>query len=161
MVTVKKSILKLSAREERELRQVNAARRRARLTAENRASAVAGRWVRIRADLDARLVMLPDVEHQSPSASAIPKMSPLARKNIAVFERDNFTCRDCRKTFEHPEPYFGKPIAGLTRGHIVPAAQGGLATVENLIAQCVECNQALGNNIWGGNFLPHHERVAG
>jgi 5-methylcytosine-specific restriction endonuclease McrA len=72
---------------------------------------------------------------------------------MAVFERDDFTCRDCCKEFDHPEPYYGEPIPGLTRGHIIPAAQGGTAGIDNLIAQCQPCNQALGNQVWNPDAL--------
>lgn len=163
-MTSKKSIFKLSAREEREVRELAAAKRRSRLLAENQESARASRWDDLRARLDADLVLVDDVSAPwtvaafyvapTPTPHAPPKKtSPIQRKNIAVYGRDNFTCRDCFKEFDHPEPYNGEPIPGLTKGHIIPDAQGGPATVENLIAQCGECNQALGNNVWNPDVL--------
>lgn len=181
----KKSIFKLSRREEREYRQVQAAKRRNRLTAENRASEKADRWAELRARLDAQLVLFnendrwlrfsvsvrvdPDYCGVAAARNDKPrrlkrnskKLTAQARKNMAVFERDNFTCRDCFKEFDHPEPYRGETIPGLTRGHIIPAAQGGTTATVNLIAQCQPCNQALGNQVWDPGVLTVPEWMGG
>ncbi|MET1083592.1 MAG: HNH endonuclease [Burkholderiales bacterium] len=155
-MTSKKSILKLSAREERELREAEAARHRRHRPSRSRAKqASSTRWELLVAWLDANLVITDDRANWatvnigvSPLGRKVARMDIYARKNRAVFERDNFTCRDCLQEFDHPEPYWGETIPGLTRGHIIPHAQGGPNVVANLIAQCQPCNQALGNNIW-------------
>lgn len=50
----------------------------------------------------------------------------------AVFERDNFTCKECgaRQMLE-PD-------------HVVPASRGGLTTMGNLQTLCRRCNQRKG-----------------
>lgn len=156
--TAGRIIFKLSAREERELREMEAARNKSRRYArQSRGS----RWDRMRARLDANLVLFAEASRWRGFTSTDPVTTPsatrkiglLARKNKAVFERDNFTCRDCYQQFDHPEPYQGEPIPGLTRGHIIPDSMGGTAAINNLIAQCVPCNSALGNQVWNPNIL--------
>lgn len=66
-----------------------------------------------------------------------------------VFLRDEFTCQDCGKKFEQPKTYSGRyGIKGLTLGHIIPRCLRGHFTPDNLSAQCEECNDKLGNQIW-------------
>lgn len=73
-----------------------------------------------------------------------------ARHRRSVYGRDGFACRDCGRTFDHPEPYNGEPIDGLTLGHIVPKSIGGRRNVGNLITQCLPCNEDLADRIWLG-----------
>lgn len=71
-----------------------------------------------------------------------------ARIRYGVFVRDGFACRDCDRQFDHPEPYKGQGIEGLTLGHIIPRSKGGRQTVSNLVAQCECCNKELGDREW-------------
>lgn len=76
------------------------------------------------------------------------KTTKSTRLRRIVFVRDGFSCLDCKQVFETPEDWNGENIKGLTLGHIIPKAQGGSRTPENLGAQCEKCNRKLGNNIW-------------
>lgn len=52
-----------------------------------------------------------------------------------VFTRDDFTCQYCG---ERP------PRSQLNLDHVVPRAQGGRTTWENVVASCVTCNRRKG-----------------
>lgn len=56
--------------------------------------------------------------------------------NRALFERDNFQCLYCGKSFSS---------AQLTRDHILPSSRGGRDAWENVVAACRRCNQHKGN----------------
>jgi len=66
------------------------------------------------------------------SEEAIPRRSTGKRLRFEVFKRDYFTCRYCGA-----QP----PQVVLVIDHIVPVAQGGPSTPENLITACEACNQ--------------------
>jgi 5-methylcytosine-specific restriction endonuclease McrA len=51
------------------------------------------------------------------------------RRNI--FARDNNQCQYCGKRF---------PTSELSLDHIVPRSQGGLASWENIVCACIDCN---------------------
>ena len=53
-----------------------------------------------------------------------------SRANIYV--RDNYTCQYCAQRFE-PE--------NLTFDHVVPVAQGGRRSWDNIVTACVSCNR--------------------
>lgn len=55
---------------------------------------------------------------------------PFTRANI--YSRDDYTCQYCGEPFE-PED--------LTFDHVVPAAQGGRRSWENIVTACVPCNK--------------------
>jgi 5-methylcytosine-specific restriction endonuclease McrA len=62
------------------------------------------------------------------------RIPPTVRK--AVYERDDFTCKDCGTK--------GKP--GRTRGsiqayHLLPLREGGEHTLDNLITVCYSCRK--------------------
>lgn len=66
-----------------------------------------------------------------------------------VFIRDHFQCQGCGKQFEEPEYYNGlRGIPGLTLGHVIPKMLGGKFIPVNLRAQCIPCQEKLGNRIW-------------
>lgn len=54
-----------------------------------------------------------------------------ARKRIAVFRRDAYTCQTCGRVTSRPEC-----------DHIVPLAQHGTDCMENLQTLCAECHRA-------------------
>lgn len=66
----------------------------------------------------------------------------------ACFKRDKWTCVDCG--------YVGRPKAGdLNADHIVPRAEGGEDTLENLATRCIPCHEpktrsesTRGRNAW-------------
>ena len=60
------------------------------------------------------------------------------RQNL--FERDNFTCQYCAKTF---------PPRNLNLDHVIPRDRGGRTTWENIVTSCLACNSRKGNR------LPH------
>lgn len=53
-----------------------------------------------------------------------------------IYERDGYTCQYCAQPFE-PED--------LTFDHVVPVAQGGLRSWENIVTCCVACNREKDN----------------
>lgn len=88
------------------------------------------------------------VDLPEPSGVLGPGQKRIRNLRIFVYNRDGFTCRDCKRVFERPKPYLGEIIEGLTLGHIIPKSQGGRRTRKNLIAQCRKCNNKLGNRVW-------------
>lgn len=64
------------------------------------------------------------------------KRRETAMKRARIYIRDRFRCQYCG---EH------KGAADLTLDHILPRAQGGETTSQNLVAACVKCNQRKGN----------------
>jgi 5-methylcytosine-specific restriction endonuclease McrA len=65
----------------------------------------------------------------------VPKRKrPLSRQNVLV--RDSNTCQYCGKKFEPRK---------LTMDHVMPKAQGGKNSWENLVAACHPCNHKKGN----------------
>lgn len=55
---------------------------------------------------------------------------------VNVFGRDQFTCQYCK----------GQPgTPSLTYDHVIPRAQGGKTTWENIATACLECNAKKGN----------------
>jgi 5-methylcytosine-specific restriction endonuclease McrA len=59
---------------------------------------------------------------------------PFTRANI--YARDAFTCQYCARPFE-PED--------LTFDHVVPSAQGGRRSWDNIVTCCVPCNKTKAN----------------
>jgi len=57
------------------------------------------------------------------------RIRTLSRKNILI--RDGFVCQYCREKFLSSE---------LELEHVIPRAQGGQSTWENLVAACRDCN---------------------
>lgn len=53
-----------------------------------------------------------------------------------IYERDDYTCQYCSTRYE-PED--------LTFDHVVPVAQGGRRSWENIVAACVSCNKKKDN----------------
>lgn len=60
---------------------------------------------------------------------------PSKRLKALVLQRDNFKCRTCGKSSNE---------VVLEAGHIVPVSKGGKTILENLIAQCLDCNRGFG-----------------
>ncbi len=52
-----------------------------------------------------------------------------------IFRRDRYTCQYCERT---------PPRSQLNLDHVVPRAQGGLTTWENVVCSCVSCNRKKG-----------------
>lgn len=59
---------------------------------------------------------------------------PFTRANI--YARDGHRCQYCGREFETED---------LTFDHVVPAAQGGRRTWENIVTACVRCNSSKDN----------------
>ena len=57
-------------------------------------------------------------------------------KRARIYIRDNYRCQYCG---------INKLAKDLTLDHILPRAQGGESTPQNLVAACVKCNQRKGN----------------
>ncbi len=58
---------------------------------------------------------------------------PFTRSNI--YARDEFTCQYCGGEFESED---------LTFDHVIPSAQGGRRTWDNIVTACIECNRKKG-----------------
>ena len=56
----------------------------------------------------------------------------------AVFERDNYTCQYCGRSYEE---------ADLEIEHIIPISKGGNNDIRNLATACRACNRAKGTKI--------------
>jgi len=56
---------------------------------------------------------------------------PVKFTRLNIFTRDGWKCQYCGEKFESEE---------LTFDHVVPVAQGGKKTWENIATACVECN---------------------
>jgi len=52
-----------------------------------------------------------------------------------IFARDKSTCQYCGRRFSRPE---------LNLDHVIPRAQGGTSTWENVVCSCHECNRRKG-----------------
>lgn len=80
-------------------------------------------------------VRSPNHEFKLPSVIALrefippPKKAPFTRFN--VFLRDEFRCQYCGEKF---------PASELTFEHVLPRAQGGKTTWENILSACGKCN---------------------
>lgn len=59
-----------------------------------------------------------------------------AMKRMRIYIRDKYRCQYCGGKFHASE---------LTLDHILPRAQGGESTPQNLVTACIECNQRKGN----------------
>jgi len=53
-----------------------------------------------------------------------------------IYTRDHYTCQYCAQPFEPEE---------LTFDHVVPVAQGGRRSWENIVTSCVSCNRRKDN----------------
>jgi 5-methylcytosine-specific restriction endonuclease McrA len=58
---------------------------------------------------------------------------PFSRANI--YARDDYSCQYCGQRF---------PPVDLTFDHVIPVAQGGRKTWENIVTSCVSCNRTKG-----------------
>jgi 5-methylcytosine-specific restriction endonuclease McrA len=56
-----------------------------------------------------------------------------------VLERDNFTCRYCGQS---------APNVVLEADHVIPVADGGDDSMENLVTACRSCNQGKEYSMW-------------
>lgn len=56
--------------------------------------------------------------------------------NVALFERDNFTCCYCGGVFSSVD---------LTRDHVIPKSRGGANNWTNCVTACHSCNSRKGN----------------
>lgn len=63
-----------------------------------------------------------------------PRRIRLTRRN--VYARDNNTCQYCGKKFKSED---------LNLDHVVPKAQGGTNTWENIVCSCITCNSKKGS----------------
>lgn len=57
-------------------------------------------------------------------------------RRAQIYMRDGYRCQYCGEA---------KSASALTLDHILPRAQGGLSTPENLVAACEKCNGRKGN----------------
>ncbi len=63
---------------------------------------------------------------------------------LNLFERDNYTCQYCRKTYSQKE---------LNLDHVIPRERGGKTTWENIVTSCLRCNSRKRNR------LPHEANM--
>ena len=90
-----------------------------------------------------RVLRSPSAEFRVPSVVRLRTYVNIRRrrqtsgmKRLRIFVRDRFTCQYCGQ----------KRAAGeLTLDHIIPRAQSGRSTPENLATACVACNTRKGN----------------
>jgi 5-methylcytosine-specific restriction endonuclease McrA len=58
----------------------------------------------------------------------------------SLFERDNYCCQYCNKTFDPKK---------LNMDHVIPRDRGGKTSWENIVTSCISCNSRKANR------LPH------
>jgi 5-methylcytosine-specific restriction endonuclease McrA len=61
----------------------------------------------------------------------IKRRAPVKFTRLNIFTRDQFKCQYCGNQFASED---------LTFDHVVPVAQGGKKSWENIVSACVECN---------------------
>ncbi|WP_428261700.1 HNH endonuclease [Haliangium sp.] len=61
---------------------------------------------------------------------------PVKFSRVNIYARDKYRCQYCGDK---------APIADLTYDHVVPRAQGGKTTWENIVTCCYECNREKGS----------------
>lgn len=80
-------------------------------------------------------------EYRPPSVVVVKKFVRQAQtvrfNRMNLFIRDNFTCQYCGKCL---------PSGELTFDHVVPRADGGRTSWENIVAACVPCNARKGSS---------------
>lgn len=64
------------------------------------------------------------------------RKSSLKFSRLNVATRDGFCCQYCGVKF---------PLRDLTKDHVVPRAQGGRTTWDNIVMACRHCNERKGN----------------
>ncbi len=62
-----------------------------------------------------------------------------------VLERNGYTCQMCALAADDPDPFHPGLKVRLTMGHIIDKSKGGKDTLENLRANCSNCNEGLQN----------------
>lgn len=90
-------------------------------------------------NVDGRLVHSINLAYPVPSIVRLRYFVRIRRKEISltkknIIKRDNHTCQYC-----------GKKAGMMTTDHIIPRAQGGSDSWENLVCACLECNNRKGN----------------
>lgn len=73
---------------------------------------------------------MPAVVRQRKASAVRPKRPAFSRAHVLL--RDQFTCQYCA---ERKEPQ------ALNMDHVVPRAQGGKTSWENIVTSCYPCNQ--------------------
>lgn len=61
----------------------------------------------------------------------IRRRAPVKFTRLNIFTRDGFTCQYCAEKFDTEE---------LTFDHVVPVAQGGKKSWDNIVTACIDCN---------------------
>lgn len=82
-------------------------------------------------------ISIPELALAIAIEKARPKPSVWARLRTQVFERDSYTCRYCGIADSIC-------IESMHCDHVVPASQGGPATLENLATACPDCSARKG-----------------
>lgn len=80
-------------------------------------------------------------------------MSPAVPPRIrtAILERDDWTCRYCATKPEPMwewHPFTSRWMCNMHVDHIIPRAQGGETTMDNLAACCAACNLRKYDRFW-------------
>ena len=90
-----------------------------------------------------KVLRSPSTEFRVPSVVRLKSYIHLKRrrqettmKRARIYIRDRYRCQYCG---EH------RHAKDLTLDHILPRAQGGEATPQNLVTACIKCNQRKGN----------------
>lgn len=89
-------------------------------------------------------VVIGEIKRRLPVARRLGKVSPSAKLRAFIRDRDKSTCRYCGDRYEgryRLEKYEMRRFMhwpGID--HVIPVAQGGTATIENLVFCCASCN---------------------
>jgi 5-methylcytosine-specific restriction endonuclease McrA len=79
---------------------------------------------------------VPSVIRLTKYVNVFRKRRDTAMKRARIYIRDRYRCQYCGDQ---------KTAADLTLDHILPRAQGGESTPQNLVSACIKCNQRKGN----------------
>lgn len=102
-------------------------------------------WYRGRAEIihtHDREVRAVTFSFRLPSVVRLLRYVKIRRREHVTFTRANIYARD-QRTCQYCGVRF--PTEELTFDHVVPVAQGGTRSWDNIVAACVECNRAKGD----------------
>ncbi len=99
-------------------------------------------WAEIASDTNAETIGLVDRVIRVPRVILLVGYDRLPKRRVRfsrhnIYLRDRNTCQYCNQPF---------PKAELNLDHVVPRAQGGRTTWENVVCSCIACNRRKGGH---------------
>lgn len=99
-------------------------------------------WSAVSASVHDETVGLIDRAMRVPRVIVLVAYDRVPRRHVRfsrlnIFSRDKNTCQYCGRAF---------PRAELNLDHVIPRAQGGISTWENVVCSCLACNRRKGGH---------------